>query len=1011
MPPDDPPAVTEGDAHAALRHAQDLIARAEDAIAQPWLERAWRMAPHDADIQFALAMGRMGTGDHEGAIDLLAPLTRCHDFREGWTLLALAHIALARWEAARDATAHVLSRHGFDPAIATCAMQVCRTLDLPGWVGMTGDGVLHWGGLRAGTHPRVLVGKRALDLRRHRLTDTTCALPPAARQAGTLMVANAHGDDLLGSPLQPAIICRTVGAVRLDDNGVEGWAWHPADPQHEPRIFVRDAQARLILPPVRATQQLFSCPGLPPLARPRRFHIPRAGLPSTGAIHVRTSDGRDLAGSPLPLGPLPAPRAAGTMRAGRPRRRIPQRSGTIHVIIPVYGGRDLTLACIESVLGAAPPAAAGPAMSVVVVDDATPDPLLAGDLDHLARKGAITLLRHATNMGFPHAVNTGLEHAGDGDVVLLNSDTLVASGWLEELADVAYGRPDTGTVTPLSNDATILTWPDPHAHDSAASPPDARQVRMLMDAARTANAGRAVDIPTAHGFCMFIRHDCLKRTGRLRTDLFAQGYGEENDFCMRATRLGWRHMAAPGAFVGHVGGASFGLARHTLTRRNLWMINRLYPGYDALIADHVMRDPLAAARRRMGVVLWRRTARAQGFSRAVLLATHAMTGGVERVIAQRARMWRTRGVRPLILRPARTGTGFRIEDDSPDPDEPGLKVPPLEFQWPVERGALVAFLRAEGVRNMEWHHALGHGTRLRELCDALGIPYDMFVHDYAGICPRIALVGPSGRYCGEPGPQGCATCVATLGSLLDHDDTTVAGLRQRFGDDMATARQVMAPSSDVTRRLARYFPAQKLHVHPPEDDRPALSLRNLVAATPLPPGIHVPPRPRTHRVRVLVAGAIGPEKGFDIIRDAARDAQAHDLPVEYVIAGYSSDDAELLRTGHVFITGRYDDADALALVRAQQADVGFVPSVCPETWCFTLGLIWRAGLACVSFDIGAVAQRIQATQRGVTVPLSMGVHQLNMFFMSYAPVTPPSRPADVAARVRDATQPRGEIRP
>jgi GT2 family glycosyltransferase len=41
--------------------------------------------------------------------------------------------------------------------------------------------------------------------------------------------------------------------------------------------------------------------------------------------------------------------------------------------------------------------------------------------------------------------------------VLLNSDTLVAPGWLEDLRAVAYSAPDIGTATPLSNDATILS--------------------------------------------------------------------------------------------------------------------------------------------------------------------------------------------------------------------------------------------------------------------------------------------------------------------------------------------------------------------------------------------------------------------------------------------------------------------------------------------------------------------------------------------------------------------------
>ena len=60
-----------------------------------------------------------------------------------------------------------------------------------------------------------------------------------------------------------------------------------------------------------------------------------------------------------------------------------------------------------------------------------------------------------------------------------------------------------------------------------------------------------------------------RQVGLLREDLFAQGYGEENDFCIRARHLGWRHVAVPGVFVAHAGAGSFGSAKAQLLARNL----------------------------------------------------------------------------------------------------------------------------------------------------------------------------------------------------------------------------------------------------------------------------------------------------------------------------------------------------------------------------------------------------------------------------------------------------------
>nr|WP_301340867.1 glycosyltransferase [Azospirillum brasilense] len=113
------------------------------------------------------------------------------------------------------------------------------------------------------------------------------------------------------------------------------------------------------------------------------------------------------------------------------------------------------MACLRSVLAAddATP------REVVVIDDASPDADLVGDLTALAEAGRITLLRNPRNLGFPATVNRGLALHPDRDAVLLNADTLVAGNWLERLRAAARSVPDVGTVTPLSNDATILSYP------------------------------------------------------------------------------------------------------------------------------------------------------------------------------------------------------------------------------------------------------------------------------------------------------------------------------------------------------------------------------------------------------------------------------------------------------------------------------------------------------------------------------------------------------------------------
>ena len=125
------------------------------------------------------------------------------------------------------------------------------------------------------------------------------------------------------------------------------------------------------------------------------------------------------------------------------------------------------------------------------------------------------------------------------------------------------------------------------------------------------------------------------------------------------------------------------------------------------------------------------------------------------------------------------------------------------------------------------------------------------------------------------------------------------------------------------------------------------------------------------RRRIAIVGAIGIEKGYEYLLACARHVAARALGLEFVVVGHTCDDKRLLDTGVVHITGPYDEEEAVALIRSQQAQLGFLPSLWPETWSYTLSQMWQAGLDVVSFDLGAPAERIRATGRGRLLPLGL----------------------------------------
>ena len=230
------------------------------------------------------------------------------------------------------------------------------------------------------------------------------------------------------------------------------------------------------------------------------------------------------------------------------------------------------------------------------------------------------------------------------------------------------------------------------------------------------------------------------------------------------------------------------------------------------------------------------------------------------------------------------------------------------------------------------------------------------------------------RYCGEPDVKGCEACIADLGSLLD-DPVSVPDLLARSAQDFGASRRVVAPSRDAAARIRRHFPMARTEVVPWEDE----------AWPPLTPG------PAGTTRRVCVVGAIGVEKGYDVLLACVRDARARRLALEFVLVGYTQDDVRLMDAGPITVTGEYKDTDAATLIRAQAAHLGFIPSVWPETWCFALSRAWEAGLAVAAFDLGAQAERIRATRRGWVLPLGLQPAAVNDALLAL-PLAPPDAP-------------------
>ena len=260
----------------------------------------------------------------------------------------------------------------------------------------------------------------------------------------------------------------------------------------------------------------------------------------------------------------------------------------VDIIVPVYGNYTATKACLDSLEHE------GSKLTkrVIVIDDCTPNEDLRALLDERASRGLFTLLRNDVNLGFARSVNLALERRQNGDVLLLNADTLLPRGAIDRLAAAAYVQVDVGTVTPLSNNGEFTSFPLPNV-DNALGTMD--EIQSVDDAAQIVNGRDIIDLPTGIGFCLYIARACADAVGPL-CDLYSRGYYEDAEFCLKAQELGFRNVCATGVFVGHAGARSFLDEKRTLVVRNLAILEARYPQHRLQCGAFLKADPLALAR-------------------------------------------------------------------------------------------------------------------------------------------------------------------------------------------------------------------------------------------------------------------------------------------------------------------------------------------------------------------------------------------------------------------------------
>jgi glycosyltransferase involved in cell wall biosynthesis/GT2 family glycosyltransferase len=337
------------------------------------------------------------------------------------------------------------------------------------------------------------------------------------------------------------------------------------------------------------------------------------------------------------------PRGVRSIELGVP---IGARRNEPVVVVPVFGAPDLFRQCLSSLL-----AHTSTDVPILIADDASPGPEITRLIDELNERTdvehRISVLRQPRNLGFVENVNTTLDAASPGDVVVVNSDCIVGPQWLDRLRAAAYSDTNVATATALTNQGTILTLAEWSRTNTG--PPTPELVDSLATEIADISARLRPRIPTAIGHCFYIRRDALDLVG-VFDPAFSPGYGEEVDFSQRCVLQGLSHVAADDVFVYHAGKGSFG--QTSVQEEHERMLLDRYPHYHRGVQEMEQSDvgplarSLATASRALRGVSATIDARCLG---------PTVTGTQVHVLELTAALWRTGRVQLRVIVPPDVG--------------------------------------------------------------------------------------------------------------------------------------------------------------------------------------------------------------------------------------------------------------------------------------------------------------------------------------------------------------------
>lgn len=248
------------------------------------------------------------------------------------------------------------------------------------------------------------------------------------------------------------------------------------------------------------------------------------------------------------------------------------------IVLCIHNGLTDVTKCIDSLVRNYDAKSDG---RIILVDDCSNQETRSYLEDVVRQNSLFCLISTGEQKYYTKAANIGLRASKAAIITLLNSDTIVTANWSERIMNVFAQSPHIGIVGPLSNAAGTQSLPFVKSSKGQTAinvlPPNVGIEEFAAGIAQMAVGTITPFVPLVHGFCLSIRRSVIEQIGYFDEECFPFGYGEENDYCLRAENDGFLLAVAVDTFVFHAKSKSYSSEERIQFMKN---------GMEQLVARH-----------------------------------------------------------------------------------------------------------------------------------------------------------------------------------------------------------------------------------------------------------------------------------------------------------------------------------------------------------------------------------------------------------------------------------------